>query len=695
MLAALIAVSPVEALPDDDIADIVFGQDGNLAARECNNGGISASSLCEPFGVTVDGDGNVYMADTINNRVLVYLNVGGVVDDIADVVFGQADFTSRICNENPSADTLCSPVGLYVADQLNDRVLVYEDPIDHRSHGRLCIRPAGLRVRDLQPGAGVGSPPDDDTLCFPVGVAVDGDGNVYVADYNNNRVLVYFDPLSEDLHATTADLVFGQADFTSGICNRGAGVGSPPDDDTLCGPTDVALDAGGRLYVSDRDNHRVLIYEEPLSGNGAATADIVFGQNGDFTTAVCNKGGSVTANTLCHPFGVDVDIDANLYVSDSNNHRVLVYLDMLVAPPDTTADFVFGQNGNLAAQECRNGGISAFSLCEPLGVAVDGDGNLYVADRANHRALVYLEKSPRATYWQCFNLTDGDDPKRSLTLSTEFGDDSVVVRRATRLCETATKNGGGIVTPEFYLCYTITGGMDPKANVTLETGNFGEDEVVVRASTTMCESAQKKVNGNYVGSLLRPSQQCFNLTGGMDPKANVTLETDNFGEDGVVVRASSLMCAGAVVGGGDLEETRRQCFNLTGGIDPNSMVELRTERHGEDTVRVRAATIMCEGATPNQPPVAEDDSYGPFDCNINVSAPGVLANDHDPDNRPLPLTVELVDDSFLGTLTLNPDGSFSYSSGSVEIEDGFTYRAFDGADYSNVAIVTLSGICLS
>jgi VCBS repeat-containing protein len=95
---------------------------------------------------------------------------------------------------------------------------------------------------------------------------------------------------------------------------------------------------------------------------------------------------------------------------------------------------------------------------------------------------------------------------------------------------------------------------------------------------------------------------------------------------------------------------------------------------------------------PNIAPVAEDDSYTtPEDTQINVDTPGVLENDHDPDDGPNPLTCVLVDDVTHGTLTLNSDGSFTYNPDPDYYgTDSFTYRAFDGMDYSNLATVSIN-----
>jgi NHL repeat len=138
----------------DTVADRVFGQSGNFNSQTCNLGGISASSLCQPFGVAVDSAGNLYVEDDFNRRVLEY-DSPLTTDAVADRVFGQPDFTS--------------------------------------GSGQPC------------------APPSASTLCSTRGVALDFAGNVYITD--SGRVLEYDSPLTTD---TVADRVFGQGgSFTS------------------------------------------------------------------------------------------------------------------------------------------------------------------------------------------------------------------------------------------------------------------------------------------------------------------------------------------------------------------------------------------------------------------------------------------------------------------------------------------------
>ena len=240
-----------------------------------------------------------------------------------------------------------------------------------------------------------GPGPTAGTLFEPTAAAVDGAGNLYVSDSQSNRVLEYNQPFAGcgvfPCVGGSANLVFGQGgSFTSRDCNiKGVRV----DADSLCTPLGVAIDAVGNLYVADRGNSRVLEYNSPLSTD--TTADTVFGQNGSFNTASCNGPDNMTisADTLCDPSGVAVDAGGNLYISDELNNRVLGYKTPLST--DTTADMVFGQGGSFSSNGLNTGGLSADSLFDPEFVTTDAFNDLYIADHGNNRMLEY--KTPFST----------------------------------------------------------------------------------------------------------------------------------------------------------------------------------------------------------------------------------------------------------------------------------------------------------
>ena len=296
-------------------ADLVIGQP-NLLEIGSNNGGRSASSLNLPAGVAVDAQGNLYVADSDNNRVLEY-NAPLTSGQAASRVFGQGgNFTTGAANNGGvSANSLDGPGfmaldalgNLYVADGNNNRVLEFDNPLAGDTTADHVFGQPNFNTSTASTGGRSAH-----SLYYPVGVAVDAQGDVYIGDFRNHRVLEYDTPLTSD---TTADRVFGQLDFTHGITNSGGLSAS-----SLNLPAGVAVDGFGRLYVADFGNNRVLEYDSPLTSQ---TANRVFGQP-DFTENTANNGG-ISASSLYQPATLAFDAQNNLYVADLYNNRVLEY----------------------------------------------------------------------------------------------------------------------------------------------------------------------------------------------------------------------------------------------------------------------------------------------------------------------------------------------------------------------------------
>src|ERR1700722_6350219 len=211
-------------------ADLVIGQP-DFQSGGCNQNSVASAgpakgTLCLPLGIAVDASGNLYVADSINSRVVEYNTpfagcgsfpcVGGS----PTLVFGQGgNFTTDNCDGGgESASTLCFPEAvavdslgnLYVADEFDNRVLEYNTPLTSGTTASLVFGQGGSFAGDTCSTSSTG-------LCGPDGLALDASGDLYVADAGNNRVLEYTTPLTS---GTTADLVLGQADFVSG--NPGA-----------------------------------------------------------------------------------------------------------------------------------------------------------------------------------------------------------------------------------------------------------------------------------------------------------------------------------------------------------------------------------------------------------------------------------------------------------------------------------------
>ena len=425
-----------QAVPGKYIsADRVFGQ-RNLTASVCADGEVtglgfgpavqdpapSARGLCGPGGVAVDSAGNLFVADSNNYRVLEYYSplkftkTKGSGDTVADVAVGQIDLVHNTLNfGGPSALNIPVSVAtdtsghLYVADKFNNRILGWKSAAALTSGASADIvigQPDFFanQCATSRTGLCLGAPRGG---FFEIGqAAVDGIGDLYVVDYNNNRVLEYNQPFKSGVTAgQPANLVFGQnGSFTTRNCigEQPPTVNAPPrmlNANTLCGPVGVAVDPSGNLYIADTGDNRVLEFNTPLkttavNGSGDTIPDLVIGESDFSRDDHCTGPGETTAFSVCQPTGVATDSAGNLYVADSENCRVLEY-DNPSASGDTEAHLVFGQDGSFTSRTCTNYFYSDTSATadnftySPTGVAVDPAGNVYIADTYNSRVLEY------------------------------------------------------------------------------------------------------------------------------------------------------------------------------------------------------------------------------------------------------------------------------------------------------------------
>jgi hypothetical protein len=325
------------------------------------------------------------IADTGNNRVLVYTTPIGKTQDAA-AVLGEDDFTGDSPNrgkgDHPTANTLNGPASvardsagnLYVADTGNDRVLIFRPPFGTGMNASVVIGQPGFTSATPL----VGPDSTASSMGSPYSVAIDGKGNLWVADVSNERVLEYVPPFSNGM---AAKLAIGQTSMDAAtLCN-----GTPPTAKTLCSPEGIAFDAKGNLWIADVDSHRVLQYTPPFSTGMAASMEL-----GQPVATAFTSGSSdgPSATSLAAPVALTFDPSGNLWVADYGFNRVLKY-----APPFSNgmaAESVLGQadftHGD--ANQSRTG-PAADTLSGPWGLAFDSGGNLNVTERGNSRVLLF------------------------------------------------------------------------------------------------------------------------------------------------------------------------------------------------------------------------------------------------------------------------------------------------------------------
>lgn len=313
-----------------------------------------ATGMNQPTAVATDGT-HLAVADTLNNRVLIWNTLPTTMNQPPDVVVGQTSFTtSAFPGDTPTATSLRGPNGvwiqngkLFVADTQNDRVLIYNSiPTANGAAADIVLGQPNMTTYVQVNIADQTTSAAANNMLTPVSVSSDGT-RLFVADLGFNRVLIW--NTIPTTNQQPADVEIGQPDMTTGIsddsfstptnytgtlpapetavlCTVSNGVDSNdnPTYPPLCQYTlsfpRFALSDGTNLYVADGGNDRVLIYN-PIPTQNAAPAQIVLGQT-DFVTDAPTDG----ADTMDAPSGLAWDtVNKNLFVADTYNQRVLVY----------------------------------------------------------------------------------------------------------------------------------------------------------------------------------------------------------------------------------------------------------------------------------------------------------------------------------------------------------------------------------
>ncbi len=325
------------------VADTVLGQPDFFKTTIA----ISRTGMRLPTAVATDGR-VLAVADTSNNRVLIWNSIPTSNGAPADVVVGQSAF-DRIKQPIPLDNkSFRGPQGvwiqggrLFVADTQNHRVLIWNSiPSQNDQPADLVIgQPNFTTAFEPVPSLTGVTSAQADRLLDPVSVTSDGT-RLYVTDLGHNRVLIWNRIPTQN--GAPADVVVGQKDFTSAgpnpsrdfCASNGTNDKNEPTFPGRCGKTldfpRYALSDGRRLFIADGGNDRVLVFNSIPQANGAS-ADIVLGQPDEFTNAVSDFSDFFTASPpqgrpdrLRTPMSLAWD-GTNLFVSDPFQRRVVAF----------------------------------------------------------------------------------------------------------------------------------------------------------------------------------------------------------------------------------------------------------------------------------------------------------------------------------------------------------------------------------
>ena len=310
------------------------------------------ASLNGPQTVALDPRGGLYICDTYNNRIRE-VDTNGTITTMAgngraltnSGYSGNGGAATNASLNHPGGGALDAVGNLYIADSFNNCVRKVD------TNG-IMTTVAGNNSKGY---SGDGGAATSASLDWPYSVALDAFGNLFIADTWNNRIR----------KVDTGGIVTTVAgNGTAGYSgDGGAATGAE-----LNWPGAVGLDAVGNLYIADQGNNRI----RKVDTNGIITTVAGNGTNG-----YSGDGGEATNASLNGPSGLGSDAIGNLYIADLGNSRIRQ------VDPNGIITTVAG-NGIAAFSGDGGAGTNA-SLNNPLGVALDAAGDLYIADQVNQR----------------------------------------------------------------------------------------------------------------------------------------------------------------------------------------------------------------------------------------------------------------------------------------------------------------------
>jgi hypothetical protein len=321
----------------------VAGQFKTYKGPVGDGGPATQAELYLPSGIVVDGAGNMYIADTNHNRIRMVCDVTAAPTPTATI-----------------AGTTCAGAGI-----------ISTIAGDGDTSGMVC--PAATD------SIGDGCPAAQATVSSPGFVALDGAGNLYIADSGNNLIRV--------INAATGVITTIAGNINSTVCaarSDSVGDGCPATQATLNQPQGVTVDGSANLYIADTYNHRIRELNtatgiiSTIAGSGYTQPNGTGGYNGNNMQAGLAE--------LNFPYAVAFDLAGDMYIPDSQNEfvrEVQATGGVVTANSNMTN---FAGNGNGGATGCTAVPVAATQavVWTPSGVAVDAAGNVYIAELGNH-----------------------------------------------------------------------------------------------------------------------------------------------------------------------------------------------------------------------------------------------------------------------------------------------------------------------
>jgi trimeric autotransporter adhesin len=322
-----------------------------------DRGQATSAAISYGYGVAVDASGNMYIADSSNNRIRMVTKNTGIISTVAGSGYsgysgdgGQATSAALFYPYGVAVD---ASGNIYIADTYNYRI-------------RMVTKSTGIISTVAGTGSysysGDGGQATSASLNYPRGVAVDASGNIYIADTYNNRIRMV--TKSTGIISTVAG--DGTQEYK--------GDGGPATSAILYYPASIAVDALGNIYIADSSNYRIRMVTKSTGIISTVAGSGSSGSSGD--------GGQATSAVLNYPRGVAVDASGNIYIADTNSHCIRMVTKSTGIISTVAGSGPYGYSGD-------GGQATSAVLNYPYGVAVDASGNIYIADSYNYRIRMF------------------------------------------------------------------------------------------------------------------------------------------------------------------------------------------------------------------------------------------------------------------------------------------------------------------
>jgi hypothetical protein len=344
-----------------------------------DGGSATNARLNNPYGVAVDGAGNVLIADNANYRVRK-VDTNGIITTIAGT--GVSGYTG---NGGPATNSALGAVQAVTLDAVGSLYIADWGDVRKVDTNGVITRVAGTSAGGFSWDGGLAI---NSVLFGASAVAVDGQGNLFIADYYSYRIRKVG---TNGIITTVAGITAG------GVVGGFSGDGGKATNANLGKPNGVVVDSIGNIYFADTDNARVRRVDtngiiNTVVGGGSSSSDGLLGTN----------------TLLSYPYGVVLDRYNNLYNTTGSRVRKMDTNGVMT----TVAG---GGNSNPGDY----GPATSAMLGYPRGVAFDAQGNLYIADSAYNRIRkVHFSGDPTLNFLKASVTNSGN---YSVLITSPFG----------------------------------------------------------------------------------------------------------------------------------------------------------------------------------------------------------------------------------------------------------------------------------